>query len=176
MKKFTVTGFKHSIQDSRSETASEFMKIAGDILDSSMFRELDRCEHHVDISRQQHSINVAYIAFAAARFLGLDARSALRAGLMHDLFFYNYKDTDLGIKHSYVHPIQALNNASRLTELNETEREIIKCHMWPLCNTSPRHLETYLISLVDKYCAVVEVFDYLKRYLRIIYRRYFAKA
>ncbi len=176
MKKYKVTGFKTSIQDSDSSIASEFMELAKDILNNAMFRELATCEHHVDISRQQHCINVAYIAFAAAKRLGLDSRSVLRAGLMHDLFFYNYKESGLGLKHSYVHPVQALKNASELGELNEKEREIIKYHMWPVCNGSPRHLETYLISLVDKYCATMEVTDYMLRYLRILYRRYFARA
>jgi uncharacterized protein len=176
LEKYTVTGFRTSIQERGIALASDFMDMARDILDSSRFLELESCVHHVDISRRQHCINVAYIAFAAARILGLDSRSALRAGLMHDLFYYNYKDSDLGLKHSYVHPLQALKNAEELGELSEKEREIIKYHMWPLCDGVPRHPETYLISIVDKCCAAIEVADYMVRLLRRLYRRYFARA
>jgi uncharacterized protein len=172
LKKLKVTGFKGYIQDSGSVLASDFMEYAKDILESDMFRELDNCEHHVDISRQQHSVNVAYIAFGAARVLGLDEMSTLRAGLLHDLFFYNYRESGLGMKHSYVHPEQALANASLLCELNEKEREIIKYHMWPVCSGTPRYLETYLISMVDKYCATIEAANYSVRLMKSFYRRH----
>lgn len=176
MKKFKVTGLRESIQDSDSSVAADFLEQAKEILASDEFLKLDQCEHHVDISRQQHCLNVAYYAFAAAKRLGLDARSTVRAGLLHDLFYYNYRETDLGLKHSYVHPIQALHNASELVDLNDKEREIIKNHMWPLCVGVPHHPETYLVSLVDKYCATIEAADYSLRLIRTIYRRYFARA
>lgn len=176
MRKYTITGYKMSIQDDDSSRATDFMATAKDILESEMFCKLDTCEHHVDISRQQHCLNVAYYAFSAARMLGLDASSVVRAGLLHDLFFYNSRESDLGIRHSYVHPIQALSNAEENYELNDKEREIILRHMWPICAGIPRHMETYLVSCVDKYCATLEAVDFSIRAIRIFFRRYFVKA
>jgi uncharacterized protein len=46
------------------------------------------------------------------------------------------------------------------------ERDIILKHMFPITRELPRYKETYVIVLVDKYCAVAEhVFYRLSRVL-----------
>ena len=49
----------------------------------------------------------------------LDYRSVARAGLLHDLFYYDWRTTkfDLGT-HALIHPRVALRNAEKLTKLN----------------------------------------------------------
>lgn len=42
-------------------------------------------------SRFQHSLNVSYYSFIICRKFGLDAYSAARAGLLHDLYYYDWK-------------------------------------------------------------------------------------
>lgn len=154
-------------------TYTDFVK---DILDSDILRQLNKCSHHMDISRLQHSLNVSYFSYLAAKNLGLDSRSAARAGLLHDLFFYNKKESGLGFRHSVFHPKLALKNALQHFELNEKEQEIILCHMWPVCTKVPRHPETYLVSMVDKYCATYEAANFSARAIRDIFMRCFARA
>ena len=50
----------------------------------------------------------------------------------------------------------ALQNAEKLLTLNEREKDMIQNHMFPMTFAFPRYAETYLITLVDKYCAVME--------------------
>ena len=33
---------------------------------------------------------------------------------------------------------------------------MIEKHMWPVTKPVPKYAETYIITLVDKYCAVIE--------------------
>ena len=66
----------------------EFLDTVGDLINAPEFRMLDKCRHHYGVSRMQHCVNVAYYSFVVCRRLGLDYRAAARAGLLHDLFYY----------------------------------------------------------------------------------------
>lgn len=59
-------------------------------------------------------------------------RSCLaRAGLLHDLFYYDWRVTKFSLgTHAYVHPRIALRNAEKLTDLSAMEKDIIIKHMW----------------------------------------------
>ena len=52
--------------------------------------------------------------------------------------------------------MKALENAERIVEMNDRERDMIEKHMWPVTHRRPKYAETYIITLVDKYCAVIE--------------------
>lgn len=149
--------------DDDSELAEAFFKCVEDIIDSEEVQRLDQFSHHMDISRLQHCLNVAYYSYLLAEKMGLDSKSAARGGLLHDLFFYDYKESGYGRFHKYIHPRQALENSEKLCELNDTEREIILNHMWPSCMEIPKHAETYVVSAVDKYCASFEAINFLFR-------------
>ena len=61
-------------------------------------------------------------------------------------------------EHIYAHPQQALANARRLINLTPKEEDIILNHMWPMCPEHRLHYkETYLVSLIDKYCCLLEL-------------------
>ncbi|MDE6005067.1 MAG: HD family phosphohydrolase, partial [Oscillospiraceae bacterium] len=82
-----------------------------------------------------------------------------RAGLLHDLYFYHtktYVKNKHAIKHSKYHPQNALANAEKIIKLNDRERDMIYKHMWPVTPEKPKYAETYLITFVDKYCAMIE--------------------
>ena len=51
----------------------------------------------------------------------------------------------------------ALENAERVYNLSEIERDIILKHMWPLTVKLPRYRESYLVAFVDTYCSMFEV-------------------
>ena len=90
----------------------------------------------------------------------MNARSTARAGLLHDLFYYDWRDTkfDEGT-HAFVHPRIACENAEKLTPLTDLERDIIVKHMWLATIAPPRYKESYVVTFVDKYCACAEVFS-----------------
>jgi uncharacterized protein len=78
--------------------------------------------------------------------------------MVHDLFLYDWRkrqDDRKGL-HAFTHPRTALENASKLFDLNEKETDIILKHMWPVTVIFPKYAESYIITLVDKYCAIEE--------------------
>ena len=106
------------------------------------------------------SLDIAYPRSAMAS--GLDeARAAARAGLLHDLFLYDWhfhaKETG-NYFHGLTHPRRALENAQRLFSLTDREKNIILRHMWPLTVTPPKYREAYVIVMFDKYCSLMETF------------------
>ena len=131
-----------------------------DSIESDEFIKLKDITHHRVTTRYQHCLNVSYHNYVICRKLGLDAVSAARAGLLHDLFYYNrkeYNKSDKVMSHSRFHSLIALDNAIKLTQINDRERDIIENHMWPVTKKRPKYKESYIIVVVDKYCAVLEV-------------------
>ena len=74
------------------------------------------------------------------------------------MFYYDWRTTkfDEGT-HAYVHPRMACENAKKITELSELECDIIIKHMWLATVALPKYKESYVVTFVDKYCAVKEV-------------------
>lgn len=121
---------------------------------------LENFIHHKHTTRLRHCLNVSYKNYRICKKLSLDARSAARAGLLHDYFFHERKEfnkiTD-GAGHMKEHPEIALNNASKIFPINKKESDIILCHMWPVTHRSPNYAESVIIILVDKICAISEI-------------------
>ena len=79
---------------------------------------------------------------------------------MHDFYLYDWhQEKPYKGLHGFAHPGIALQNAQRYFELNDKEQDIIRKHMWPLTPMLPRYRESYVVMLVDKYCAVCERFS-----------------
>jgi uncharacterized protein len=131
-----------------------------DLINNEMVKKLDNFTQHHGTSRLQHSVNVAYYSFLICRNLNLDYKSAARAGILHDLFLYDWRDEKQPEgNHAVAHPIVALRNAKGITSLNNVEEDAIIKHMWPITLAFPRHMESYIITFVDKYCACAEFID-----------------
>lgn len=136
---------------------AEYKECLEGILDHEQVKKLDLHTQHCNTSRLQHSINVSYYSFLICRKFGWDYRSAARAGLLHDLYFYDWRVTKyLRSGHASWHPRVALDNARKITELNKVEIDAIEKHMWPCTPVPPRYIESYVITFVDKTCAVFE--------------------
>lgn len=146
-----------------SEIAAAFYLAVGELIESDAVRALDEVNQHMDTTRFQHSLNVSYYSFRLALKFGLDARAAARGGLLHDLFYYDTSAMHLGPLHWSFHPQEALRNAEKLTDLTDTERDIIAAHMWPMTPERPKYKESYLVTFVDKWCASFEFADYVAR-------------
>ena len=48
--------------------------------------------------------------------------------------------------------------------LNNIEKDIIEKHMWPLTLRLPKYKESYVVLMVDKYCALFETWNLIKKY------------
>ena len=120
----------------------EFCRTTEELLGSDDVRMMGRWKHHGHISTLDHSLFVAYCSYRAARALRLDETAAARAGLLHDLYLYDSRDTSAHPGwQCFDHPRAAARNAAELTALSEKERNIILSHMWPLGGALPRSLE-----------------------------------
>ena len=85
--------------------------------------------------------------------------------MLHDFYFYDWRNKGVeGQKkfHLMRHPGIALKNASDIFELNDLEKDIIKKHMWPVTAVPPKYKESFIVTCVDKYCATIEFFRYLR--------------
>lgn len=115
--------------------------------------------HHGHIDCLSHSVHVSYTAYKVGEKLGLDTASLARGGLLHDFYLYDWhKKINRSGFHGFTHSKTAFNNASRLFKLNQIEENIIKTHMWPMNLKPPMFKESFIVMLVDKYCALVEIF------------------
>lgn len=136
-----------------------YYRMIEDLLELPEVQQLKQYRHHIMTTRFQHSLNVSYYNYKLCRMFRLDARSAARAGLLHDLYFYDTKQYTKSVhplRHSHYHPALALENARMLIQVNDREQDMIEKHMWPVTAQRPSYAETYLITFVDKYCALIE--------------------
>lgn len=154
---------KVNLKTNEQDIAKEYVDTIYDIVDEVEVQKLKEYTQHMKTSRFQHSLNVSYYSFLLARKLGCDQRSAARAGLLHDLYYYDWKTNDerpMEGNHAKVHPQVALENAQLLTEINDVEADAIVHHMWPL-TSRPHTKEGWIIQAMDKYCALLEIFSQL---------------
>lgn len=142
-----------------SENWQDFLEVAGDIYNSPQLQQLENFEQHLKINRLQHIRSVAFLSFLVSKKLNLNFKETARAATMHDLFYYDWREDDLSHKlHGLRHPRFALNNAFYLCgTLTKKEQDIIKRHMWPLTITPPKYPESYVVTMMDKYCAAIEM-------------------
>ena len=148
-----VTGSRKNIKQ------TDYYIVVADLLCRDEVQELADFTHHKMTTRYQHCLNVSYYNYKLCRLLRLDADSAARAGLLHDLYHYDtarYSRSSPAIRHSHYHPQVALEAAEKLLDMNDRERDMIGNHMWPVTVPRPKYAETYIITVVDKYCAVIE--------------------
>lgn len=130
-------------------------------------------QHHHS-NRLEHSINVSFASYKIAKKLKLDYRSTARGGLLHDLFYYDWRTTkfDLGT-HAYIHPRIALRNAEHITQLNKVEKDIIIKHMFGATIAPPKYLESWIVSIVDDYEAEHEFFKPYRQQIKQINKKIF---
>ena len=89
----------------------------------------------------------------------IDEPSLIRGALLHDYFLYDWHDKKARVNpHGYLHPGIALKNASEIFDLNKTEKDIIKHHMFPLTLCPPLTKEGFCVTIADKYCSLYETF------------------
>lgn len=147
-----------------NESSDGYYNTVSDLLDSEVVLSMKQYIQHGNTSTFQHCLNVSYYNYRLCRFFKLDARAGARAGLLHDLFLYDWhthtKETG-DYLHGITHPKAALKNANANFELTECEKDIILKHMFPLTIKLPSYKETVVIIFVDKYCGLIETVSYI---------------
>ena len=151
--------------DNRYEL-THFFEIIKDITSNETVKQMKNFKQHCNTSCYKHCMQVAYFTYITCKKLKLDYVSATRAAMLHDLFLYDwrkkYRNIELSGLHAFIHPKIALKNASNIFELNEIEKDIIEKHMWPVTFSFPKYKESYIVTVMDKYSACLEIYSYIK--------------
>lgn len=155
------------------EKDEEYMACVRDILENPVFQSMEEYIQHGHTTCRAHSIQVSYMAYRLCRKFDWNACAAARAGLLHDLFLYDWhthaKETGSHF-HGYTHPRTALTNAKQHFELNAIEENCILRHMWPLTPIAPKYWEGYAIVYADKVCGLGEVGTHVKCFVTCLLR------
>ena len=156
------------MKESLTKDTEEFNMIIYDLANHPTVQKMKLYRQHYDTNCFDHCYNVAFYSYLICKKLNLDYISVSRAGMLHDLFLYDWRKKQPEHKrfHGFRHPRIALNNASKLFDLNEKEKDIILKHMWPITIIPPKYIEGYIITLTDKYCALEESYNHYFNYFK----------
>ena len=161
---------KLSIQD------NEFQMIIKDLITNETVQQMKNYRQHYNTSCFDHCYTVAYYCFLICKKYNLDYKSATRAAMLHDLFLYDWRIRQPDRKgfHAFTHGNTSCKNACKLFDLNEKEKDMIIKHMWPITIIFPKSIEGFVLTFVDKYCAMSETFGVLKS--KLFMKKYFRYA
>ena len=138
-----------------------FISIISDIIENNTVKQMNDFKQHYETTCFEHCLVASYYCYLLCKKFNLDYISCSRAAMVHDLFLYDWRKRQNGRKglHAFTHPQTAYDNASKLFDLNEKEKDIIVKHMWPVTLALPKYKESYILTLVDKYCALNESYQ-----------------
>lgn len=130
-----------------------------DILEHDRMQLEKKFIQHGDYSVYEHSVSVAIYCLRIAYYLNIDVdiRSLVRGALLHDYFLYDwhvYNPENKG--HATLHAGRALKNATEDFELNDIEKNMIYCHMFPVNLRLPKYKEGWILCMADKISATYE--------------------
>lgn len=154
----------------------DFINIIKDILENDTVQKMKLYKQHYETSCFDHCLIASYYCYMYCKKFNLDYISCARAAMLHDLFLYDWRKRENGRKglHAFTHPKTAYDNSSKLFKLNSKEADIILKHMWPITIKLPKYKESYILTLVDKYCAINE--SYQEIFNRFLQRKIFRYA
>lgn len=143
---------------------TEFSSIIEELVNNKTVQEMKKYRQHYETTCFDHCYMVAYYCYLICKKYKLDYISATRAAMLHDLFLYDWRIRQPGRKglHAFTHGKLACENASKLFDLSEKEKDMIITHMWPVTLQFPTSIEGLILTFVDKYCATSETLDVLK--------------
>ena len=140
----------------------DFIYIIKDLIENPTVKQMKNYRQHYETNCFDHCIIASYYCYLFCKKLKLDYISCSRAAMLHDLFLYDWRKRQNNRKgfHAFTHSKTAYENASKLSKLNDKEADIILKHMWPVTFFSfPKYKESYILTLVDKYCAITESYQ-----------------
>ena len=142
----------------------EFLSIVDELINNKTVQEMKKYRQHYETSCFKHCYMVSYYCYLICKKYNLDYVSVTRAGMLHDLFLYDWRVRQPGRKglHAFTHGKLACENASKLFDLTQKEKDMIITHMWPVTMKFPTSIEGFILTFVDKYCATSETLEVLK--------------
>jgi len=146
----------------------EYLECVSDILKHPVFQSMNQFIQHGNTTTMTHCIRVSYLSYQICKKFGWNYRLAARAGLLHDLFLYdwhNHAKSTGEYFHGLTHPKKALTNARKYFHLTLMEEDAILRHMWPLTPIPPKSLEGLALIYADKMCSTAETFGSVKNLL-----------
>jgi uncharacterized protein len=129
------------------------------LCENSRFPQTAKYKQHGSLNIYEHSIAVAYTScwIAYSLHFKVDYETLIRGALLHDYFLYDWHDKNKDCRlHAFSHPRKALQNAYEDFELTPKEENIILRHMFPLTPVPPCYLESWIVCVADKFCALKE--------------------
>ena len=145
--------------------AKEIFELGKGIILTDEAQEMKKFTQHGDTSVFEHAVSVAKYSLIYAtvieKYFGkkIDRQSLVRGALLHDYFLYDWHEKNKGHGlHGFTHPGTAADNAERDFDLNDLEKDIIRKHMFPLTPIPPKHIESAIVCIADKWCALCETF------------------
>ncbi|XCH80181.1 MAG: HD domain-containing protein [Candidatus Dehalobacter alkaniphilus] len=129
------------------------------LCEDSHFSQTTKYKQHGNISIYEHSIAVAYTScwIASKLYFNVDYTTLIRGALLHDYFLYDWHERNNEHRlHAFSHPRKAMQNACEDFKLTSKEENIILRHMFPLTPIPPYYLESWIVCVADKYCALKE--------------------
>lgn len=145
----------------------EFELIIKELIENETVQQMKNYRQHCDTNCFEHCYTASYYCYNICKKFKLDYKSAARAAMLHDLFLYDWRDPSSHKRwHAFNHPRTAYENALKLFELNDIEKDIILKHMWPTTVIPPKYLEGFVLTIVDKYCAIEETMSYCRKKMK----------
>ena len=143
---------------------NEFNNIIRPLIENDTVQQMKNFRQHYETTCFDHCLTAAYYCYCICKKYNLDYKSATRAAMLHDLFLYDWRKRQPDRKglHAFTHGRTACENACKLFDLNDKEKDIIIKHMWPVTIAFPKSFEGFILTFVDKYCAMYESFEILK--------------
>jgi uncharacterized protein len=136
----------------------QFYNLVDDLINHPKVNQLNLYTQHLNTSRLQHSLNVAYYSFLFSKRFKMNIEETVRAALLHDFFLYEWRsEQPVAGSHLDVHPQQALLNAKTITNITPLMEDVILSHMWPLGAQKPKSKEAWMVSVADKLCTMMEL-------------------
>lgn len=159
------------------ENEKEFNEIIKDIINNEEYLKRKEYHHHGETSVYDHCLNVAYYTYRITKKLKLDYKSATTAAILHDFYYkdwqLNKEKRPLLKQHGFVHAKEALENSRNIfpNKMNKKVENAILRHMFPLNICPPLYLESWIVSISDKYVSLDALKDY-KIFLSFFSKKY----
>lgn len=140
-------------------------RVGDSVINSSEFKAAYCQIHHKTTTVGDHSFYVACASLCICNFLGhiginTNKKDMINAALCHDLGILGRSEKfSSSMQMMKEHPKDSVPIAREILGEDDNKRveDIISHHMWPATPLSfPRSREAYVITVADKYCAVME--------------------
>ena len=140
----------------------EYLNIVLPIVYNKEFAVMKKIQHH-NKTRFKHVEKVSYYSYKIAKKLKLDYASVARGGMLHDFYLGNVSDCqtvkDKVLLYTTRHPKEAVMAASKIVDLSDKEKDIIKSHMFPIDYRIPKYAESWIVNIVDTTLSCGELFN-----------------